>query len=165
MNSSSLFSCSSLSNTKDNGVISSLSRLRLWARAGQLLMSCHASPWYLHSYSFFPCFFSISLSDFHLSWPASATHSRVEPVHSMFCTAPIAISHNWEISDLEKAITSFTSLNAFPCKCQDALSRRTQENKFCSFWDKWTVAELLWLGFCLSDLFFSPQTLKKIKKF
>ena len=68
VNFSSLFSSLALSNTKDNVMISSLSGLMFWARAGQLLVSCHTSPWCLHSLIFSPCFFSsVSLSGSHLS--------------------------------------------------------------------------------------------------
>lgn len=117
VNFSSLFSCLALWNTKGNVSPGKLGIMTFWAR--QLLVSGHTTSWCLK-----PQIFSFSLCLF--SSVLFFTTLGIEAILcSVFFTASIAISHNWEISDLEKA-SNYIHIS----KYQDALSKGNRENKF-----------------------------------
>lgn len=100
-NFSSLFSCLALWNTKGNVRPGKLGIMTFWA--GQLLVSGHTSPRCLKTQVFS---FSLPLSGFLLSSSFQPLLTPgIEAAHFVFCvfTASAALSHNWEISDLEKA--------------------------------------------------------------
>lgn len=156
MNISSLFSNLPLSNTKDNVIISSLSGLRFWAWAGQRLVSCHQSPWCLHS-RISPCFFSISLFDCHLLFslcnsPQDRGHSSSDLCFVQHLLQFLTTGRSWV---WRKRVITFTSLNTFLTNVKTPFQKGLWRTN-SGFWgNKWTLAEFVWIF--LLCFFFPPK--------
>lgn len=153
VNISSLFSCLACWNTKGNVSPDKLGIMTFLA--GQLLVSGHVSPRCLK-----PQIFSFSLCLIFLCPLISSLCYNPWAAHFMFCVfiAPTAISHNWEISDLEKAIMAFTypkiPLTNVKMPLQKGIGK-TNENK-CYFFEIYVNYSWTWCLFIY--LFSSPDS-------